>query len=363
MGLIALTAGEPAGIGGEITLSALSMLSKRGRQSGQGFSLSNFCVLADAHWWKQIAQSLQINLPTRVVHNRDELRIALNEQDARDAQNARNSLDDVSDGTLLLWHHPLATPAVAGQLDVRNAPYVLDLLNTATDMACQSIFSAVVTAPIQKNILMQVLPNFTGHTEYFAQRTHTDTVVMMLVSGTFRVALVTTHLPLSEVPKAITTESVSAVLQILHEHLRTQMQLSAPRIIVTGLNPHAGEDGHLGREEIEVITPVLKAARDRGWQVIGPLPADTAFQKKYLSQADCFLAMYHDQGLSVLKFAGFGESVNITLGLPFIRTSVDHGTALDLAGRGIAHCGSMIAAIESAQQILQASQSLPKSSC
>lgn len=351
MGLIALTAGEPAGIGGEITLSALSMLSKRGRQSGQGFSLSNFCVLADAHWWNQIAQSLQINLPTRVVHNRDELRAAQNEP------------NNVSNDSLLLWHHPLATPVVAGQLDVRNAPYVLDLLNTATDMACQSIFSAVVTAPIQKNILMQVLPNFTGHTEYFSQRTHTDTVVMMLASGTFRVALVTTHLPLSEVPKAITTESVSAVLHILHEHLRTQMQLSAPRIIVTGLNPHAGEDGHLGREEIEVITPVLKTARDRGWQVLGPLPADTAFQQKYLSQADCFLAMYHDQGLSVLKFAGFGESVNITLGLPFIRTSVDHGTALDLAGRGIAHCGSMIAAIESAQQILHASQSLPKASC
>jgi 4-hydroxythreonine-4-phosphate dehydrogenase len=240
-----------------------------------------------------------------------------------------------------------------GRLDVRNARYVLDLLDRGIDGCLAGRFAALCTAPLQKSVINDAGVPFTGHTEYLQQRTGAAHVVMLLVGGGLRVALATTHLALAAVPRAITGASLAATLDVLHADLRAKFALPAPRIGVAGLNPHAGEGGHLGREEIEVIAPALAAARARGIDVTGPLPADTLFVPSQLARFDAVLAMYHDQGLPVLKHASFGHGVNVTLGLPFVRTSVDHGTALDLAalGPGRADAGSMAAALRLAAEL------------
>jgi len=251
-------------------------------------------------------------------------------------------------GTLRVLHHPIHSAVRAGRLDKSNARYVLNMLDTALDGCLRGDFDAMVTAPVQKSIINEAGVPFSGHTEYLAERSGAALPVMMLVAGSLRVALATTHLPLSSVSKAITAELLEQVLRVLDHDLRVRFHVSTPRILVCGLNPHAGESGHLGREEIEVIAPVLASLRSQGLQLTGPAPADTAFTPHMLEQADAVLAMFHDQGLPVLKYAGFGNAVNVTLGLPIVRTSVDHGTALDLAGSGKADPGSMAAALEMA---------------
>ncbi|HET6725746.1 MAG TPA: 4-hydroxythreonine-4-phosphate dehydrogenase PdxA [Gammaproteobacteria bacterium] len=246
----------------------------------------------------------------------------------------------------------LAQPAMPGQLNSANAGYVLDMLERAAD-GCQSgEFAAMVTAPVHKGIINDAGVAFSGHTEFLAERTGTPLPVMMLAAGALRVALATTHLPLSAVPAAINSDRLKQILTILDRDLKARFGIAAPRILVCGLNPHAGEGGHLGREEIDIIEPCLGALRGRGLDVVGPLPADTLFTPARLEGADAVLAMYHDQGLPVLKYAGFGNAVNVTLGLPIIRTSVDHGTALHLAGTGRADAGSLNAAIDMALDIV-----------
>lgn len=254
-------------------------------------------------------------------------------------------------GELSILPVQLAAPATAGRLDPRNAGYVLGTLRLAaqTVLACQA--DALVTAPVHKGVVNDAGTPFTGHTEFLAELCGAPTPVMMLAAGDLRVALATTHLALREVPAAITRPRLEAVLRVLQHDLRRRFGIDAPRILVCGLNPHAGEGGHLGREEIEVIAPVLQALRAEGMDLAGPLPADTLFTPRQLQGADAVLAMYHDQGLPVLKHAGFGEAVNITLGLPLIRTSVDHGTALDLAGSGKAESGSLLAALHMAAEL------------
>ena len=321
---IALTTGEPAGVGPELTIQALAAAYVH-------WPNAKFTVLGDAQLLAERAKMVEIDWPALL-----------------------------SRGQVVVAHHPLAVAAQAGKLDVANARYVLALLDEAIDGAMNGVinstpnsgrFDAIVTAPLQKSILNAAGIAFTGHTEYLAQRTQTPHVVMMLTGGgpkPLRVALATTHLPLKDVPAALTVDLLVRTLTILDHDLRRDFGLPVPRILVTGLNPHAGEGGYIGREEIDVIIPALEAARDLGIDARGPYPADTLFQPRYLEHADCVLAMFHDQGLPVLKHAAFGEGVNITLGLPMIRTSVDHGTALDLAGTGCANPGSMIAAIDTA---------------
>jgi 4-hydroxythreonine-4-phosphate dehydrogenase len=254
-------------------------------------------------------------------------------------------------GVMRVLHHPAPAPVEPGRLDAANARYVLNLLDRAADGCLRHEFDAMVTAPVQKSIINDAGVPFIGHTEYLAQRTGAALPVMMLVADRLRVALATTHLPLACVSKAVTRESLERVLRILDHDLRTRFGIHRPRILVLGLNPHAGESGHLGREEIEVITPVLNLLRAQGLQLTGPVPADTAFTPHMLQHADAVLAMFHDQGLPTLKYAGFGNAVNVTLGLPIVRTSVDHGTALDLAGTGKADAGSLIAATQLAIQL------------
>ena len=254
-------------------------------------------------------------------------------------------------GVVEVVHLPLAHPSLPGKLDPANGAYVLRLLDHAIEGCVSGRFAAMVTAPVHKGVICEGLGAhdtmpFTGHTEYLAEHTGTPRVVMMLVGGGLRVALVTTHLPLAAVPAAITPQALEETLRIVHADLVHHFGLKSPRILVAGLNPHAGEGGHMGREEIDVIIPVLERLRAQGMQLIGPLPADTLFVPHTLAHGDAVLAMYHDQGLPVLKHASFGGGVNVTLGLPIIRTSVDHGTALDLAGSGRADAGSLFAAIE-----------------
>jgi 4-hydroxythreonine-4-phosphate dehydrogenase len=249
-------------------------------------------------------------------------------------------------------HIPTAAPVVAGKLDTRNAASVLAMLEAAATGCLRGDYDAIVTAPVQKSVINDAGIPFTGHTEFFAEKTGASLPVMMLVADTLRVALATTHLPLTKISQAITGELLEQVITILDHDLRTRFAIAAPRILVCGLNPHAGEGGHLGREEIDVISPTLQLLRARGIHLIGPAPADTAFTPHMLSQADCVLAMYHDQGLPVLKYAGFGHAVNVTLGLPIIRTSVDHGTALELAGTGKADAGSLEAALQLAIEMI-----------
>jgi 4-hydroxythreonine-4-phosphate dehydrogenase len=249
-------------------------------------------------------------------------------------------------------HVPLRAPCVAGRLDAANAPYVLDLLDAALAGCRSGEFAAMVTAPVHKGIINDAGIAFTGHTEYLAEKTGTRRVVMMLAgtgaSAGLRVALATTHLPLKDVPAAITAVELETTLRILHADLRAKFGFVRPRVLVAGLNPHAGEGGHMGREEIEVISPVLDKLRREGMDLVGPLPADTLFTRNVLAGSHAQLAMYHDQGLAVLKYAAFDEGINVTLGLPVIRTSVDHGTALDLAGTGKASPTSLFAAVEAA---------------
>jgi len=245
----------------------------------------------------------------------------------------------------------LRAAVTAGRLDTRNAAYVLETLRLAAAEVLAGAADALVTAPLHKGVINDAGVPFTGHTEFLAELCRAPTPVMMLLAGTLRVALATTHLPLREVPAAINRGGLEAVLRVLHGDLRRRFAIATPRILVCGLNPHAGEGGHLGREEIETIGPVLELLRGEGMQLVGPLPADTLFTPQHLSQSDAVLAMYHDQGLPVLKYAGFGAAVNVTLGLPIIRTSVDHGTALDLAGSGRADGGSLQAAVRLALEL------------
>ncbi|WP_027467836.1 4-hydroxythreonine-4-phosphate dehydrogenase PdxA [Deefgea rivuli] len=259
-----------------------------------------------------------------------------------------------SNAPISILHIPLAAPCIAGQLNPANSAYVLALLDRAIDGCVAKEFAAIVTAPLHKGVINDAKLGgyFSGHTEYLAERTNTQQVVMMLAGEytnekkMMRVALATTHLPLKDVSSALTAESLENTLRILQQDLQQQFGLPQPRILVAGLNPHAGESGHMGREEIDVIIPVLNKLRAEGMTLIGPLPADTLFNPPILAQGDAVLAMYHDQGLPVLKFATFGAGINITLGLPIIRTSVDHGTALDLAGTGRAEVGSLISATQ-----------------
>lgn len=325
---LAITCGEPAGVGPDISIRAAWALRGEAR-----------CVLlGDAAFLAQTAQMLD---PA----------IALS---ALSLQAFNNSgLPDFPQDRLTVIDCPVTDPVVPGTLNPRNGRAVLQTLDVAIDGALKNKFDAIVTAPLQKSTINDAGMPFTGHTEYLAERTATPQVVMMLAGGSaphLRVALATTHLALKDVASAITFAGLSGTLDILHTDLRHRFGIDAPRILVTGLNPHAGENGYLGREEIDVIIPALAAARQRGIDVAGPYPADTLFQQKYLEQADCVLAMYHDQGLPVLKFASFGHGINITLGLPIIRTSVDHGTALDLAAQGPGHAdhGSMIEAVRTA---------------
>jgi len=248
-------------------------------------------------------------------------------------------------GALKVMHIPTARPVIAGHPDPRNAAYVIDMLNRACDGCSNGEFAAMVTAPVQKSTLMDGGYAFTGHTEYLAARTRAALPVMLLLSGSLRVALVTTHLALADVPHAITRERLRTTLRIVHMDLQRHFSLEKPRIAVLGLNPHAGESGHLGREEIDVIQPVIEELRAAGLNLQGPVPADTAFTPRFLQTADVIVAMYHDQGLPVIKHVGFGDAVNMTLGLPILRTSVDHGTALSLARTGKADVGSLRAAL------------------
>ncbi|MGO3013567.1 MAG: 4-hydroxythreonine-4-phosphate dehydrogenase PdxA [Hafnia alvei] len=257
-----------------------------------------------------------------------------------------------ADKTLTILPIKLHSKALPGQLDVNNGAYVVDTLARACDGCLSGEFAALITGPVHKGIINDAGVPFTGHTEFFAERSHRDRVVMMLATEELRVALATTHLPLLDVPAAITPQTLTEVITILDHDLRTKFGIDEPQIYVCGLNPHAGEGGHMGREEIDVIIPTLESLRQQGIHLIGPLPADTLFQPKYLEHADAVLAMYHDQGLPVLKYQGFGRAVNITLGLPFIRTSVDHGTALDLAATGIADVGSFRTALNLAIKMI-----------
>jgi 4-hydroxythreonine-4-phosphate dehydrogenase len=311
--VIALTLGEPAGIGPDIVVMA-----------AQRTFPARLIVIGDGELLASRAARLRLPLP----------------------------LDTLDRGAgWSLEHLPLAVASRVRTLDPRNARSVLATLEHAVNGCRGGRFDAMVTAPLHKGVINDAGIPFSGHTEFLADRAGARRVVMMLVGGSLRVALATTHLPLREVPAAITRESLSGTLRVLHADLVRRFDITAPRILVAGLNPHAGESGHLGREEVEVIVPVLDALRAEGFLLEGPLPADTLFHRDRLAGADCVLAMYHDQGLPVIKFATFGHGVNITLGLPFLRTSVDHGTALERAGTDQVDPGSLVAAIELAIEL------------
>jgi 4-hydroxythreonine-4-phosphate dehydrogenase len=254
-------------------------------------------------------------------------------------------------------HVPLAHPRVPGKLDPANSRYVLAVLERALSGCLSGEYHAMVTAPVQKSVINDAGIAFTGHTEFLAEKAHADHVVMMLVGGGLRVALATTHLALSEVPGAITRDLILKTLRVLDRDLRSRFRIAKPRILVAGLNPHSGESGHLGKEDIELIAPAISQCRQEAIDATGPIPADTLFVPERLKHADAVLAMYHDQGLPVLKYASFGRGVNVTLGLPFVRTSVDHGTALDLAGTGKADPGSLIEAVKLAIELASATAS------
>jgi len=303
---IAITTGEPAGIGPEISAVAAALADVLDAE---------LTLVGDESLIVERARAAGRRLPARVE----------------------------------IHHVPLAVPARAGKLDAANAAYVLAVLDHAIDGALSGRYGAIVTAPVQKSVINDAGVPFTGHTEYLAARARAAQVVMMLAGetphGPLRVALATTHLPLADVAAALTVDGLVSVLHVLLADLKTRFGIERPRVAVTGLNPHAGEGGHLGREEIEVIAPAVGRARSAGHDVDGPFPADTLFVPAIVARYDAILAMFHDQGLPVLKYATFGHGVNVTLGLPFIRTSVDHGTALDLAGSGQADTGSMEAAL------------------
>jgi 4-hydroxythreonine-4-phosphate dehydrogenase len=312
---IIVTSGEPAGVGPDTCVS----LAQRDWEA-------DLVVAADADLLAATATA--IGLP-----------LTLERYDAtRLPQPHRN-------GILQVMHIPTICPVVPGQPDVRNAAYVIEMLERACDGCTNGEFAAMVTAPVQKSTLMDAGYRFSGHTEYLAERTRAALPVMLLVNDQLRVALVTTHLALSEVPRAITRERLRATLRIVNTDLERHFSLQPPRIAVLGLNPHAGEGGHLGREELDIIEPVIAELQAEGMDLQGPIPADTAFTPRFLKTVDVILAMYHDQGLPVIKHVGFGNAVNMTLGLPILRTSVDHGTALKLARSGKAETGSLSAAV------------------
>ena len=315
--MLAITPGEPAGIGPDLIV----MLAQRERAA-------DWVALADAEVLQSRARLL--GLPLK-----------LSGEPTRRA------------GCLHIEPVPLAEPVQPGALNPANAPAVIAALDRAADGCLAGRFKALVTGPVQKSVINEAGIPFSGHTEHLRDRCGAADVLMLLAAGDLRVALATTHLPLSEVPKAVTEALLESKLKLLLGGLRAQFGIPQPRILVTGLNPHAGEAGHLGREEIDIIEPVCGRFRAQGEALAGPLPADTAFTPNRLADADAVLAMYHDQGLPVLKHAGFGQAVNITLGLPFIRTSVDHGTALDLAGTGQADSSSVEAAIALAESLSQ----------
>ena len=306
---LAYTIGEPAGIGADIIL-----------QLAQHHDISDITVIGDQNLLNK--RALQLNLPIP--------------------------------SSLNIKHVPIEHLDLNGKPDTRNVKGVLAMLNTAIEGCQNGTFSGMVTGPLHKGIINDANIPFSGHTEYLAEQTNAPLPVMMLATHSLRVALITTHLPLKEVADAITKELVIQICQIIDHDLRLKYNIQSPKLLVCGLNPHAGEDGHLGMEEIEIITPALESLREQGIDVIGPLPADTLFTKKYLDTADIAVAMYHDQGLPVLKSQGFGEAANITLGLPIIRTSVDHGTAFDLAGTGDADTGSLLTAINVARDMVNA---------
>ena len=323
--VIAVTSGEPGGIGPELCL----------RLQARKFQ-ARIVVLADRALLEQRA---------RLLGGRVDL-VDYRPQTATGA------------GVELL-HCPLAVPAMPGALDPANAPYVLALLDRALAGCRTGEFAAMVTAPVHKGIINQAGIPFSGHTEYLAAKTATPRVVMMLAGdtpqGPLRVALATTHLPLRAVADAIDATMLEETLRIVHADMRRKYGITSPRILVAGLNPHAGEDGYLGREEIDTMEPVLARLRAEGMQLTGPLPADTMFTPPILTQGDCVLAMYHDQGLTALKYATFGNGINVTLGLPVIRTSVDHGTALAIAGKGTADPGSLFEAVNEAIRMVSRS--------
>ncbi|HLV48772.1 MAG TPA: 4-hydroxythreonine-4-phosphate dehydrogenase PdxA [Aliidiomarina sp.] len=316
---IAITPGEPAGIGPDLIITL-----------AQQEWPAELVVFADRGLL--LARAKMLGLP-----------LALLDYDANKNPQVQAA------GTLTIAHVPLAAPVVAGELNEANSQYVVATLTKASTASLSGELDAIVTGPVHKGIINQAGVAFSGHTEFFAQQAGCSDVVMMLATEGLRVALVTTHIPLAYVPKAITRQRLVKVIDILHHDLKHKFGIAQPHILVCGLNPHAGEGGHLGYEEIDTITPTLDILRkEQGYALTGPLPADTIFQPKYLAEADVVLAMYHDQGLPVLKYQGFGNAVNITLGLPFVRTSVDHGTALDLAGTGMADAGSFRIAISQA---------------
>jgi len=315
---IAITPGEPAGIGPDLTIAIAQ----------QNWPVE-LVVIACKTLMQERAKAL--GLPLTLI-----------DYDSKANAQAQKA------GTLTIVSVEMAENCIAGELNAKNGSYVIETLKIASEKNISGEIDAVVTGPVHKGLINQAGIAFSGHTEYFANQANCSDVVMMLATEGLRVALVTTHIPLAYVSKAITAERLQKVTRILNTDLITKFGIKTPKIYVCGINPHAGEDGHLGREEIEVMIPALEELKDEGIQVIGPLPADTIFQEKYLSEADAILSMYHDQGLPVLKYKGFGSSVNITLGLPFIRTSVDHGTALELAGTNAADSGSFIEAISTA---------------
>ncbi len=321
---IALTPGEPAGIGPDLVIT----LAQQAQQH-------EIVAIADPELLRSRAQELGMKIHLRHVNLADAPR-------------------PLAAGELAFYPVPLAAPAQAGVLNVDNAHYILRTLDVAIEGCLAGDFAALVTGPVHKSVINDAGIAFSGHTEYLAEKTATDKVVMMLATEGLRVALATTHLPLKDVAAAINAEELTQVIRILHRDMQVQFGIRQPRIVVCGLNPHAGEGGHLGREEIDVIEPVLQQLRADGMNLIGPLPADTLFTPKYLDHADAVLAMYHDQGLPVLKYKGFGQAVNVTLGLPIIRTSVDHGTALDLAATGKADLGSLRTALAYALAMVHA---------
>lgn len=323
---LAITPGEPAGIGPDLAV----MLAQQALP---------FEVVAIADPDLLVERANLLGLPLSL----------------REWQQTASPSDSPA-ASLTVLPVPLGATVKPGRLDSRNAQYVLNTLDTAIEGCLEGTFAAMVTGPVQKSIINEAGIPFSGHTELLAEKSGISQVVMMLATEGLRVALVTTHLPLKDVPQAITEDRLTQIIQITDQDLRRHFGLASPRLLVCGLNPHAGEGGHMGREEIDVINPTLDKLRSQGIQVEGPLPADTLFTPKYLSRADAVIAMYHDQGLPVLKHMGFGKAVNITLGLPFIRTSVDHGTALDLAGTGHADPGSLLTAITTAQQMAQHKQ-------
>ena len=319
---IALTSGEPAGIGPDLCL----LLASTTR-------IAEIVVLGDKTLLQQRATRLGLSIALADYLPDQPIACAAHQ--------------------LTVLSIPLAAPCAPGQLNPANAHTVLSMLDRAIAGCLSGEFSALVTAPVHKSVINDAGIAFQGHTEYLQQRAQVPQVVMMLVGGGMRVALATTHYALKDVPHHITRANLEATLRIIDHDLRTRFGIAKPRILVAGLNPHAGESGHLGREEIDIIVPVMQQLRAAGLDLHGPLPADTLFQPERLKHADCVLAMYHDQGLPVLKFASFGAGVNITLGLPFIRTSVDHGTALELAGSGKIEIGSLQAALQTAQDLAQ----------